>query len=390
MSRVKLADCCKFFSGGTPTKGKTDYWNGEIPWFSPKDIKSFELISSQDRISTIAARESATRLVDPGTILVVGRSGVLAHTLPVGIIRQPSTFNQDIKAIVPSDDYDPEYVALYLTARQSFVLKEGVKRGPTVHSLISGFIEELEIPDIPIDHQRQITARLKAQLVAVEAARQAAQAQLREINVALNRAIESQIVDAISSSDETVKLGDVSKISAKLVQPEQDNYSNLPHVSAENIESLTGRLLNIRSAKEDGMTSGKYLFDAGDILYSKLRPYLRKVAKPDFDGLCSADMYPIKTDESVLSMDFLKLLLTSNLFTDYANEKSARSRMPKLNREQLFDFEFRLPALEKQSQCVALIGSFITLSEQASEAAKSILKDINLLPQKILAQAFEV
>lgn len=390
MRTVKLADCCKFFSGGTPTKGKNDYWNGEIPWFSPKDIKSFELVSSQDRISEIAVRESATRLVKPGTILVVGRSGVLAHTLPVGIVRQPSTFNQDIKAIVPSDDYDPEYVALYLTSRQSFVLKEGVKRGPTVHSLISDFIEELEIPDIPIDHQRQIAARLKAQLAVVETARQAAQAQLREINVALNRAIESQIVDAISSSDETVKLGDVSKITAKLVQPKQDNFADLPHVSAENIESLTGRLLNIRSAKEDGMTSGKYLFDAGDILYSKLRPYLRKVAKPDFYGLCSADMYPIKTDESVLSMDFLKLLLTSNLFTDYANEKSARSRMPKLNREQLFDFEFSLPSLEKQSQCVALIGSFLALSEQASEAAKSILKDINLLPKKILAQAFEV
>jgi type I restriction enzyme S subunit len=390
MRTVKLADCCKFFSGGTPTKGKNDYWNGEIPWFSPKDIKSFELVSSQDRISEIAVRESATRLVKPGTILVVGRSGVLAHTLPIGIVRQPSTFNQDIKAIVPSDDYDPEYVALYLTSRQSFVLKEGVKRGPTVHSLISDFIEELEIPDIPIDHQRQIAARLKAQLAVVETARQAAQAQLREINVALNRAIESQIVDAISSSDETVKLGDVSNITAKLVQPKQDNFANLPHVSAENIESLTGRLLNIRSAKEDGMTSGKYLFDAGDILYSKLRPYLRKVAKPDFDGLCSADMYPIKTDESVLTMDFLKLLLTSNLFTDYANEKSARSRMPKLNREQLFDFEFCLPSLEKQSQCVALIGSFLALSGQASEAAKSILKDINLLPKKILAQAFEV
>ena len=125
MSTVKLADCCDFYSGGTPTKGKSEYWNGEIPWFSPKDIKSFDLVSAQDRISEVAVRESATRLVMPGTILVVGRSGVLAHTLPVGIVRQPSTFNQDIKAIVPNDDFDSEYVALYLTAHQSFVLKEG-------------------------------------------------------------------------------------------------------------------------------------------------------------------------------------------------------------------------------------------------------------------------
>ena len=206
MSTVKLADCCMFFSGGTPTKGKADYWNGEIPWFSPKDIKSFELVSSQDRISDIAVRESATRLVKPGTILVVGRSGVLAHTLPVGIVRQPSTFNQDIKAIVPGDACDPEYVALYLTARQSFVLKEGVKRGPTVHSLISDFIEELEIPDIPIEQQRQIAARLKAQLAFVETARQAAQAQLREVTKLADSIIYDSIKNAASAPR---SLGDV-------------------------------------------------------------------------------------------------------------------------------------------------------------------------------------
>ncbi|EHE6926311.1 restriction endonuclease subunit S [Vibrio cholerae] len=296
----------------------------------------------------------------------------------------------EFHVVRPSEDIVSEWIHFYLRRKETldaavktFTGAVGQQRVP------ASFLENLEIPVPPPDEQLKIVARLKAQLAEVETARQAAQVQLGEITVALNRAIEHQIKEVISSSKNMVKLGEVAGISAKLVQPEQEEYADLPHVSAENIESITGRLLNIRSAKEDGMTSGKYLFDAGDILYSKLRPYLRKVARPAFGGLCSADMYPIKTNESLLSMDFLKLLLTSNFFTDYANEKSARSRMPKLNREQLFDFEFSLPSLEKQEQCVELVGSFMELSQQASDAAKCILKDIEKLPARILAQAFE-
>ena len=60
------------------------------------------------------------------------------------------------------------------------------------------------------------------------------------------------------------------------------------------------------------MTSTKYLFSPGDVLYSKLRPYLRKVALVDFRGLCSADMYPIEADHEVLDPTFLKFLLLSD------------------------------------------------------------------------------
>ena len=178
---MRLSDCCDFYSGGTPEKHKAEYWKGNIPWFSPKDIKTFDLTSAQDFISESAVRESATRLIESGTILVVGRSGVLAHTLPVGIVRQRSAFNQDIKALAPKAGHDADFIALYLRARQQEVLGDGVKRGPTVHSLISNFLEALEVPNLPFPEQRRIAARLKAQLAEVETARQAATAQLAEI-----------------------------------------------------------------------------------------------------------------------------------------------------------------------------------------------------------------
>lgn len=166
-----------------------------------------------------------------------------------------------------------------------------------------------------------------------------------------------------------IRLGDVAWIRASIVDPTHQHLRELPHVNAENIVPLTGELLRVQSAAKDGMESGKYQFDAGDVLYSKLRPYLRKAAIPEFAGLCSADMYPLKTDQSRLLPSYLRLLLVSDDFNLYAGEASARSRMPKLNRDQLFAYEFSLPALECQSSIGRAVADQLVEAEAARQAA---------------------
>ena len=376
MSTVRLAECCKFYSGGTPTKGKADYWNGEIPWFSPKDIKSFELVSSQDRISEIAVRDSATRLVMPGTILVVGRSGVLAHTLPVGIVRQPSTFNQDIKAIVPADDFDSEYVALYLTAHQSFVLKEGVKRGPTVHSLIADFIEELEIPDIPIDEQRQIAARLKAQLAEVETARQAAQVQLRE----LSRLADAIVMDSVNTQP-TIEysLGDV------LVEVKRGigtSWSNYPVLGATRD--------GLAPAKEaPGKQAPKYKpVVPGTVFYNPMRILIGSIAFVDDDdeaGITSPDYVVLQGKPKQVDSRWFYYWLRSPLGVACINSLARGAVRERMLFNRLAEGVIELPDFSIQQH------ASITLKELKSlrSAIEKQLREIDLLPQKILAQAFE-
>lgn len=173
-----------------------------------------------------------------------------------------------------------------------------------------------------------------------------------------------------------------------MVNPSSPKYCDLLHVSAENIESVTGKLINLKSAKDDGMTSNKYLFTEGDILYSKLRPYLRKIALSDFSGLCSADMYPIKCNPNLINNRFLKLLLTSNVFTEYANEMSARSRMPKLNRDQLFNWKFSLPSIEVQNSLTDKIENAMKICEGGLKASDFVSASIKILPNKLLQEAF--
>ena len=139
-------------------------------------------------------------------------------------------------------------------------------------------------------------------------------------------------------------------------------------------------LVDVQTAREEGVTSGKYRFDGGDVLYSKIRPYLKKVVRPDFDGLCSADVYPLKAEADRLDPDYLFYLLLSPAFTDYAVDVSNRAGMPKVNRKQLFGYEFELPPLEEQRRvvgriraCLDRVDAVRQLRAESAEAAGAVL-----------------
>jgi hypothetical protein len=181
----------------------------------------------------------------------------------------------------------------------------------------------------------------------------------------------------------------ICRIDAPIVDPRTPEYRDLPHVSGEDIESGTGRLLALHSAAEDGMISGKYLFDPGVVLYSKLRPYLRKVSVAEFRGLCSADMYPLSFDPTRVSRKFATYGLLSDDFTAYANEASARARMPKLNRDQLLAYEFPLPPLAEQERIAGALTAALAAVDRARRAAQDRLAAAEALPAAYLREVFE-
>lgn len=110
-----LGSVCRWMSGGTPSKSNPAFWSGSVPWFSPKDMKSFELIDSEDHISEEAS-QCGTRLIDTGTVLIVIRGMILAHSFPVGITTRTATFNQDVKALTCDGPVIGRFLAYWLTA----------------------------------------------------------------------------------------------------------------------------------------------------------------------------------------------------------------------------------------------------------------------------------
>lgn len=153
---VKLGDTGKWRGGGTPSKANKEFWSGSIPWVSPKDMK-FDLISrTQDHVSAKAITESSTNFIPKGSLLMVVRSGILQHTLPVAIAGCDLTVNQDMKALTVSERYDTRFIFHYLKAHNHKVLRATLKAGNTVESIDFNEFSKFVIPSPPFEEQVKI------------------------------------------------------------------------------------------------------------------------------------------------------------------------------------------------------------------------------------------
>jgi len=164
----------------------------------------------------------------------------------------------------------------------------------------------------------------------------------------------------------TKKFSEVTFIGSGQVSPLEFPYSDYIHIGPENIEQGSGRLTNLKTPKELGLKSGKYLFDEASVVYSKIRPNLNKVCLPDFVGICSADMYPIWVN-SELEREFLFQYMLSNEFVERATRFSMRTGLPKINRQDLGALPVPLPPLEEQRKIAEILGAWdeaITLTER--------------------------
>lgn len=159
---AKIAEIASLLSGGTPAKANGEFWSGSIPWVSPKDMKVEYIYDTEDHVSEDAVRNSAVNLVPARSILCVVRSGILAHSFPIALAARDLTFNQDITAIVTTDKHVlPEYLFHLLKGMEADIVRSGVKKGGTVHSLHSRFLHELAIPLPPLNEQKRIVAKLE-------------------------------------------------------------------------------------------------------------------------------------------------------------------------------------------------------------------------------------
>ena len=155
---VPLKYLCTFSGGGTPSKDNLNYWtDGDIPWVSPKDMKTFWIKETQDYITEKAIKESSTNMVEPNSLLMVVRSGILQRTIPIAINKVPVTMNQDMKALKFGNRVLVEYIADLIHGNTSELLLEWSKEGATVESIEHEYLANSIVPVPPIEEQQSIT-----------------------------------------------------------------------------------------------------------------------------------------------------------------------------------------------------------------------------------------
>jgi len=163
--------CINIFGGGTPSKKVKEYYEGDIPWVTPKDMKSYWITDSEDHINELAITISSTRLVPSRSLLMVVRSGILKHTLPVAINLREVAINQDLKAFVFRDDVSVIYMLYLFKMIEKFLLK-GV-RSVTADNIEFNSIKGLSVPVPPTYEQSKfadIVTQIESQKALVKKA----------------------------------------------------------------------------------------------------------------------------------------------------------------------------------------------------------------------------
>lgn len=299
---IPLGKLGRWLGGGTPSKRNPGYWtNGTIPWVSPKDMKTARISDTQDRITSKAVQESATNLVGPGSVLVVVRSGILKHTLPIAVTDRELALNQDLKALCPSEGFDPKYIALVLKAFERDILHRCCKNGVTVQSIILPSLLKFKIPTPPLVRQKEIVIEVEKQFSKLESgltALRRAEVNLRRLHDAvLWAAAEGRLISPGPASHEnafTILDGiSVSRHSKgqKAKRPTGKLPGGWAWTTLEEIADIKGGI-----TKDQKRTHGKN---------SRAVPYLR-VANVQRGYLDLADVRMIRAPEERISELLLK------------------------------------------------------------------------------------
>lgn len=252
--------------------------------------------------------------------------------------------------------------------------------GTTFPAITGSQLKAHPIAVAPLDEQQRIVEVIEEQFSRLDAGVESLQRAKRNLDrlraSVLNAAFKHKGVD-------WVPLRQVAHIDAKLVDPRE--YPSLPHIAPNHIESRTGRLMPHQTVVEDGVTSAKYLFAEGDVLYSKIRPYLAKTTVAPFRGLCSADMYPLSTK---LDSRFLHFWMLSPRFTAFASQHQGRSVLPKINRDALFKLPAPSASTDCQNAVVANVESQLSTIDRVETTILQELRQASILRQTILGGAF--
>lgn len=390
LETVKVCEICDFVRGLTYSKSdEVDFSNTKVLRATNIDLNTYKLNLSEIRYISDTIKIKTDKKVKVNDILICTASGSKTHLGKVAFIEEQidMAFGGFMGVLRARQNVNPKFLFSFFKSSIFLEHVSNVSNGANINNLKFSQFSDLELFLPPLVTQEKIVTKLDVIFAEIDKATAAAEANIKNAETFLQATINKVSNFSVSSSESKIFL-DIVKINSKLVDPKLDQFSDLIHVGAANIVSNTGELIDLKTAKEENLISGKFIFESDTILYSKIRPYLKKVAKSNFGGLCSADVYPLIPNLEFITHDFLFYLLLTDDFTNYAISGSGRAGMPKINREYLFAYKFNLPNIAEQNKLTEEIFKTFELIKVIQSKYLNILKHLTALKQSILQQAF--
>lgn len=250
------------------------------------------------------------------------------------------------------------------------------------------------VPVPPIAEQQRIVDRIEYLFSKLDEAKERAQSVLDGFETRkaaiLHEAFTGELTvkwraeNSVSTNWDHVLLGMVVKPVKEKYDPSDGGCKDMPYIGLEHIQKGIG-IMGCGSAA--AVKSLKGVFQAGDILYGKLRPYLDKHGIAAFDGVCSTDILIYRAQTECMAK-YINYLFSTKAFIEYAVENSKGINLPRTSEAAISAYEFSVPTEIEQIEIVRILDSLFAKEQQAKEAAEAVLEQIDLLKKSILARAF--
>ena len=362
-----LGDVAVFLSGGTPPKGRPEYWNGSIPWVSAKDMKRFRLHDTEDHV-TAEGLANGTRMVPAGSVLLLTRGMTLLKELPVCVPERPMTFNQDVKALRPKPGIDTGFLPYLVLGNKARLLSLVDLAGHGTGRINSDELKSFDIHLPPPHEQRAIAHVLGTLDEKIELNRRMSgtleatvralfkswfvdfdpvRAKMESCDPGLPKHLAKLFPDRLVDSElgEIPEgwvagcLADVAESPRRGVDPAELDVS-VPYIGLEHMPRRSIALTEWESSEK--VTSAKSAFMKGEFLFGKLRPYFHKVGLAPVSGVCSTDLVVI-TAKSTAYSAFALAVISSVGFVSFTDQTSTGTKMPRTNLKTMSRYRLCLP-----------------------------------------------
>lgn len=360
---IPLGQAGTWRSGGTPSKERSDYWGGSIPWVSAKDLKTTRLRTAIDMV-TEAGVEAGSRLLPARSLVMLVRGMTLAHSFPVALLERPMAFNQDLKGLECSKEVDPEYLLHYLSLHEQDVLGLITNATHGTCRLSTDELQALPLRLPALAEQRKIAEVLSSVDRVIEATVFLA-ASVRREAAALNNAIFST---ALEEGAECLHLGELLETKYGTSAKCEHDPTGLPVLRIPNVCDRALDLgdlkhlppSSLRASEREGLR-----LRHGDLLMVRSNGNPALVTRMAFfdrpqheEWLYASFLIRLRVTDRRLNPRFLWWFSQTRNFEDQARPLVRTSTgLNNINSESLQSISIILPSPERQAQIVSALDA---------------------------------
>jgi len=333
-----------------PGRNKPKLFGGDIPWITTPDLEDGQPVT-RSRLGLCISRSEAkavgSKVVPPGSVLMscAGELGIVALT------QNELVVNQQLHVFLPNERVDAKYLLNALGYQKDRITSLGTKTA--VAYLNKGSCNAIPVP-LPPFHEQNAIAEALGDVDALLAGLDRLIAKKRDLKQAARQQLLTGHIrlPGFLGTWDRVELGDVAAIrNTKVIAASMP--SDTPCVELESLSQGGGRLLGWTESR---VASTKYRFEMGDVLFGRLRAYLRKYWFATFDGICSTEIWPLVAHDERLTAEFLHLLVQTDEFVEAAGI-SYGTHMPRSDWSVLRKFDVMLPPPDEQAAIADVISS---------------------------------